>query len=107
MNLLGVVAVIAESYERIHRSNLIGFGVAPLKFREGDSADSLGLTGKELFTIGALDERPNTVDVTAHSEEGDPTHFSVEVNIDTDSEWEYFEHGGILHYVLRQLARNA
>lgn len=105
--LLGVVAVIAESYERIHRSNLIGFGVAPLKFREGDSADSLGLTGKELFTIGALDERPNTVDVTAHSEEGDPTHFSVEVNIDTDSEWEYFEHGGILHYVLRQLARNA
>ncbi len=104
--LLGVRAVIAESFERIHRSNLIGMGVVPLQFADGDSAESLGLTGKERFTITGLDpeSRPTSVKVTAKPESGDAVSFDVRVRIDTPKEWEYFANGGILHYVLRQLA---
>ncbi|WP_413767894.1 aconitate hydratase [Rhodococcus pyridinivorans] len=102
--LLGVRAVIAQSYERIHRSNLIGMGVLPLQFPEGESAQSLGLTGEEEFTITGLadsDEIPETVHVKA----GD-TEFDATVRIDTPAEAEYFRHGGILKYVLRkQLAQ--
>ncbi|MFV9427216.1 aconitate hydratase [Rhodococcus aetherivorans] len=102
--LLGVRAVIAQSYERIHRSNLIGMGVLPLQFPEGESAQSLGLTGEEEFTITGLadsDEIPGTVHVKA----GD-TEFDATVRIDTPAEAEYFRHGGILKYVLRkQLAQ--
>ncbi len=102
--LLGVRAVIAQSYERIHRSNLIGMGVLPLQFPEGESAQSLGLTGEEEFTITGLadsDEIPETVHVKA----GD-TEFDATVRIDTPAEAEYFQHGGILKYVLRkQLAQ--
>ncbi|MEU5841709.1 aconitate hydratase [Rhodococcus sp. NPDC047139] len=101
--LLGVRAVIAQSYERIHRSNLIGMGVLPLQFPEGESAQSLGLTGEEEFTITGLaesDDIPETVRVRAGDKEFDAT-----VRIDTPAEAEYFRHGGILKYVLRQLAK--
>ena len=106
--LLGVRAVIAESYERIHRSNLVGMGVIPLQFADGDSAESLGLTGEEEFTItgvaGPLDdgELPRTATVRA----GD-VEFEARVRIDTPKEAEYFRHGGILPYVLRQLLSSA
>ena len=104
-NLLGVKAVITESFERIHRSNLVGMGVLPLNFVAGENADSLGLTGKELYTIKGLgDGSSETVTVTATSEDGTETTFQARVRIDTPKEAEYFRHGGILHYVLRQLA---
>ncbi|HYP81031.1 MAG TPA: aconitase family protein, partial [Steroidobacteraceae bacterium] len=103
--LLGVRAVIAESFERIHRSNLIGMGVLPLQFLPGQSAASLGLTGKESFDIvGGSDPSRKTVTITATSLEGPPLQFEARVRIDTPKEREYYEHGGILHYVLRQLA---
>jgi len=103
--LLGVQAVIAESYERIHRSNLIGMGVLPLQFRDGESAASLGLDGTETFTIDGLgDGEGREVTVTAARESGDPIVFTARVRIDTPKEREYYQHGGILHYVLRQLA---
>jgi aconitate hydratase len=104
--LLGVKAVIAESFERIHRSNLIGMGVLPLQFMPGENAASLGLTGKETFTIaGAGDLTARTVTVTATPQDGSkPVTFEARVRIDTPKEREYFRHGGILHYVLRQLA---
>ena len=103
--LLGVKAVIAASYERIHRSNLIGMGVLPLQFMNGDDAASLGLDGTEVFDITGLDEgRAGTVTVTARRGEATQT-FQVRVRIDTPKEREYFVNGGILHYVLRQLAR--
>ncbi len=103
--LLGVEAVIARSFERIHRSNLIGMGVLPLQFRDGDSAESLGLTGKETYDIeGHEDASAKAVKVTATPDEGDPVEFEALVRIDTPKERDYFEHGGILHYVLRQLA---
>jgi aconitate hydratase len=104
--LLGVKAVIAESYERIHRSNLIGMGVVPLQYREGDTAASLGLTGKETFDIEGLQglERAKEVKVTATGADGKKTTFQAVVRIDTPKEQEYFIHGGILQYVLRQLA---
>jgi aconitate hydratase len=103
--LLGVQAVIAESYERIHRSNLIGMGVLPLQFRDGDSAASLGLDGTETFTIDGLgDGNVRTVTVTAARDQGQPIVFEARVRIDTPKELEYYQHGGILHYVLRQLA---
>jgi aconitate hydratase len=104
-NLLGVRAVIVESFERIHRSNLVGMGVVPLQFPEGESADSLGLTGEEEFTITGLaeplnaGELPREVEVKAGDKE-----FIARVRIDTPKEAEYFRHGGILRYVLRQLA---
>jgi aconitate hydratase len=103
--LLGVKAVIAKSYERIHRSNLIGMGVLPLQFADGQDAASLGLTGTETFDItGQTDAAARTVRVTAHREQGEPISFDAVVRIDTPKERDYFEHGGILHYVLRQLA---
>ena len=105
--LLGVVAVVAESYERIHRSNLIGFGVLPLEYADGDSAESLGLTGQERFTIGSVADEPSTVTVKAESEDGKTVEFEARVRIDTATEWDYFRHGGILHYVLRDLAARA
>jgi aconitate hydratase len=102
--LLGVRAVLAESFERIHRSNLIGMGVLPLQFQEGDTAASLGLSGEEVFEITGLgavagDERlPHELSVAA-----DDKRFTVRVRIDTPKEEEYYRHGGILPYVLRQL----
>src|SRR5579859_5797085 len=102
--LLGVKAVIAESFERIHRSNLVGMGVLPLTFLEGKNAASLGLDGTEVFTIDGLHEGAKEVTVTAHKTDGKGLHFKVKVRIDTPKEWEYYKNGGILHYVLRQLA---
>jgi aconitate hydratase len=106
--LLGVRAVLATSYERIHRSNLIGMGVLPLQFPEGEDADSLGLTGEETFTITGLaggDDVPATVQVQASEQGADgPTRaFEATVRIDTPAEAAYYRHGGILQYVLRQL----
>jgi len=106
--LLGVKAVIAKSYERIHRSNLIGMGVLPLQFMDGEGADSLGLTGKETFAIeGHIDPEAKIVQVTATAPDGGSTTFEAQVRIDTPKERDYYEHGGILHYVLRQLASTA
>ncbi len=103
--LLGVKAVIAKSFERIHRSNLIGMGVLPLQFKDGEDAASLGLTGTETFDIaGQTDPSAKTVTVTATPESGDPITFEAVVRIDTPKERDYYENGGILHYVLRQLA---
>jgi aconitate hydratase len=103
--LLGVKAVIARSFERIHRSNLIGMGVLPLQFLDGDSAQSLGLSGKEEYSIeGQGDASAKTVTVTARPADGDAVRFEARVRIDTPKERDYFEHGGILHYVLRGLA---
>ena len=103
--LLGVQAVIAESYERIHRSNLIGMGVVPLQFMEGQSPATLKLDGSEVFTIeGFGDGDVREVTVTATREGDEPIVFKARVRIDTPKELEYYQHGGILHYVLRQLA---
>jgi aconitate hydratase len=104
--LLGVKAVIAESFERIHRSNLIGMGVLPLQFLPGQNVQSLGLTGRERFTItGAGDPSRRTVTVVATPDDGGKqVSFEARVRIDTPKEREYYLHGGILHYVLRQLA---
>jgi len=99
--LLGVRAVIAESFERIHRANLVGMGVLPLQFADGDSVESLGLTGHEVFQIGGLagaDQIPREVSVDAGGK-----RFTVTVRIDTPNEQRYYRHGGILQYVLRQL----
>jgi aconitate hydratase len=99
--LLGVRAVIAQSYERIHRSNLIGMGVLPLQFSDGDSAESLGLSGEETFTIRGLADVSESTDTL--TVEADDTSFEVKVRIDTPGEAAYFRHGGILPYVLRSL----
>jgi aconitate hydratase len=96
--LLGIKFVVAESYERIHRSNLVGMGILPLQFPEGEDADSLGLDGSEEYSIGDLEDGAKTVTVKA----GD-TEFEATVRIDTPNEWQYYRHGGILHYVLRSL----
>ena len=103
--LLGVRAVIAESYERIHRSNLVGMGILPLQFRAGETPDSLGLSGQESFDIAGLQGglRPMTT-ITATAPDGRQTVFEAQVRIDTPQEYEYYCHGGILQYVLRQLA---
>jgi aconitate hydratase len=103
--LLGVKAVIAKSFERIHRSNLIGMGVLPLQFLDGQDAGSLGLNGTESFAIsGQTDPTAKTVTVTATADDGQATTFEAQVRIDTPKERDYYENGGILHYVLRQLA---
>jgi aconitate hydratase len=103
--LLGVKAVIAESFERIHRSNLIGMGVLPLQFKEGQNAHSLGLTGKETFEIAGLNRgAAKFVKVIARADDGKTTEFDARLRIDTPKELDYYQHGGILHYVLRQLA---
>ena len=110
--LLGVRAVIARSYERIHRSNLVGMGVLPLEFADGDSADSLGLDGRETYDVKGLAElidkaaggdSDRALTVTATSDDGAQTEFQVKMRIDTPQEIQYYLHGGILQYVLRQL----
>ena len=103
--LLGVKAVIAESFERIHRSNLIGMGVLPLQFKEAENAQTLGLTGKESFEIIGLNGgAAKVVTVVATPASGAPIKFEARVRIDTPKERDYFQHGGILQYVIRQLA---
>ena len=102
--LLGVAAVVAKSFERIHRSNLVGMGVLPLVFEDGEDAESLGLTPEHVFDIEGLVKGAKTVTVTAASPDGSRTRFDAQVRIDTPKEWEYYENGGILHYVVRQLA---
>ena len=104
--LLGVRAVIAESFERIHRSNLVGMGVLPLQFREGQGADTLGLTGEEKYTIiGIADIKPRQdVEVKVSRDDDSEFSFTARCRIDTYNELEYFKAGGILHYVLRKLA---
>jgi aconitate hydratase len=100
--------VIAESFERIHRSNLIGMGVLPLQYPAGQNAQSLGLTGHEVFDIAGLDGgAARTVEVSATAAGANPIRFTARVRIDTPKEREYFRHGGILQYVLRQLAAPA
>lgn len=106
--LLGIRAAFAESFERIHRSNLIGMGVLPLQFAEGESADSLGLDGTERYTVAPIDfsqglPNPRVVDVRAQREDGSAVDFQATVRIDTPTEGAYYRHGGILQYVLRQL----
>jgi aconitate hydratase len=108
--LLGIRAVIAESYERIHRSNLVGMGILPLQFKAGQTAESLGLTGEELYSIEGLTAAiagrfagGRELVVTAERSGALPAQFSVSVRIDTPQEIRYYEHGGILPYVLRQL----
>ena len=99
--LLGVRAVIAESFERIHRSNLVGMGVLPLQFMDGEDADSLGLTGEEVYDISGIDGgEAREVTVRADNEE-----FRTRVRLDTPREREYLRHGGILPFVLRRLLR--
>ncbi len=103
--LLGVRAVIAESYERIHRTNLVCMGILPLQFTDGQTPQSLGLSGKEVFNVEGLgDGSAKQVTVRARAEHGGETTFQARVRIDTPQEVEYYRHGGILHYVLRQLA---
>ncbi|WP_020418455.1 aconitate hydratase AcnA [Amycolatopsis sp. ATCC 39116] len=108
--LLGVRAVIAESFERIHRSNLIGMGVIPLQFPEGESASSLGLDGTETFDFEGITklnegETPRTIKVTATKEDGAKVEFDAVVRIDTPGEADYYRNGGILQYVLRKMTR--
>ncbi|MFZ0470543.1 MAG: aconitate hydratase AcnA [Thiogranum sp.] len=103
--LLGVRAVIAESYERIHRTNLVCMGILPLQYNDGDTAESLGLSGREVFNIEGLgDGSVKQVTVSAVAEDGSEKRFQARVRIDTPQEVEYYRHGGILQYVLRQLA---
>ncbi|MEA2494049.1 MAG: aconitate hydratase [Thermoleophilaceae bacterium] len=97
-NLQGIKFVIAESYERIHRSNLVGMGVLPLQFPDGENADSLGLSGEETFELETLEDGARTLKVKADDKE-----FDARVRIDTPNEWLYYRHGGILLFVLRQL----
>jgi aconitate hydratase len=104
--LLGVRAVIAQSFERIHRSNLVGMGVLPLQFKEGESVESLGLTGHEVFAVAGLadgEEIPHELTVKADKGAQAPLEFTVTVRIDTPKEQRYFGHGGILQFVLREL----
>jgi aconitate hydratase len=104
--LLGVKAAIAESYERIHRSNLVGMGIVPLEFAPGENLESHGLTGRERFDILGIDDslRPKqTLSVLAIADDGTETRFEVMCRIDTPVEVDYYRHGGILQYVLRQL----
>jgi aconitate hydratase len=102
--LLGVRAVIAESFERIHRSNLVGMGVLPLTYKDGQNAESLGLSGTEIFTLEGLAAGARELTIVADAGDGKVTRFPVTVRVDTPKEWEYYQHGGILQYVLRQLA---
>jgi aconitate hydratase len=107
--LLGVKAAIAESYERIHRSNLIGMGIVPLQFKPGENLQSLGLTGFEKFDVRGISSglklRQN-LSVRATSDDGKVKEFAVTCRIDTPAELDYYRHGGILEYVLRQLLQN-
>jgi aconitate hydratase len=110
-SLLGVRAVITESFERIHRSNLIGMGVIPLQFPEGESASSLKLDGTETFDISGIEalndgKTPKTVHVTATKEDGKKVEFDAVVRIDTPGEADYYRNGGILQYVLRNMLKS-
>jgi aconitate hydratase len=110
--LLGVRAVIAESFERIHRSNLIGMGVIPLQFPDGKSAKDLGLDGTEVFDISGIEElnngkTPKTVHVKARKDSGgEAVEFDAVVRIDTPGEADYYRNGGILQYVLRNMLKS-
>jgi aconitate hydratase len=108
--MLGVRAVIAESYERIHRSNLIGMGVLPLQFLPGETRESLGLSGEEVFDIGGIasDLKPGKhVEIVARDGSGKERRIELVVRIDTVVELDYYRHGGILQYVLRQLLQGS
>ena len=105
VRLLGVRAVLVKSFERIHRSNLVGMGVLPLQFRDGEDTDSLGLTGREEYDIRGLRPGADEVEVCAQGPGARSQVFHARVRIDTPKEWEYYTNGGILHYVLRELAR--
>jgi aconitate hydratase len=105
--LLGVKAVIAESFERIHRSNLVGMGVVPLEFKHGDTVESLGLTGKETFSI-AIDDNVTpgqSIEVTATLPGGKTKTFETSCRLDTPIDVDYYRNGGILHTVLRNMLR--
>ena len=101
--LLGVKAVIAETYERIHRSNLIGMGILPLQFKQGEGASTYNLTGAEQFSIQAIDAGQKQVKVEVLKPDGENISFEADIRIDTPNEFEYFRHGGILQYVIRTL----
>jgi len=103
--LLGIKIVLAESYERIHRSNLVGMGVLPLQYKSGETADKLGLLGKEIFTVTGIskDIKPlKMIDITAKNEKGELLKFQAIARLDSNIEIEYYRNGGILQYVLRQ-----
>ena len=102
--LLGVKAVISESFERIHRANLVGMGVLPLNFVDGQNAASLGLDGTEVFDFDGLKDGAKELDVTATKADGKKVQFKAKVRINTPKEWEYYANGGVLHYMLRQMA---
>jgi aconitate hydratase len=107
--LLGIKAAIAESFERIHRSNLIGMGIVPLQFKAGENLKSLGLTGFEKFDVVGISaglKLRQELTVKATSDDGKVTEFKVLCRIDTPAELDYYRHGGILEYVLRQLLQN-
>ena len=95
--------MVAESYERIHRSNLIGMGVLPLEFKSGDSAESIGLNGFETFDIDSITKDSEVASLTAKSTNGEVKTFEARIRIYSAKEWQYFEHGRILHYVIRRL----
>jgi len=104
--LLGVCAAIAESFERIHRTNLVQMGVLPLQFRKGENAESLGLTGREVFDIEGIGKGitpGQTVTVRAKRDDGSVATFQATVRIDSHIEVEYYRHGGVLPFVLRKL----
>ena len=103
-NLLGVKAVIAESFERIHRSNLVGMGVFPLTFETGQNAQTVGLDGTETYECDGLTPGSKKATVRALKTDGKQVSFPVNVRVDTPKEWEYMDNGGILQFVLRQLA---
>jgi aconitate hydratase len=110
VRLLGVRAVIAESFERIHRSNLVGMGVLPLEFQPGQNRETLGLTGTETFAIEGIAEAlagSRRARVRAVAADGSEKTFEVKVRVDTPQEAEYYRNGGILPYMLRQLAAQA
>jgi aconitate hydratase len=104
--LLGVKAVISESFERIHRSNLVGMGVLPLNFQDGESAQSLGLDGTEVFDFEGLKQGATELTVKARKADATVKTFKARVRINTPKEWEYYAHGGVLQYMLRQMAQN-
>ncbi|MGH8456573.1 MAG: aconitate hydratase, partial [Stenotrophobium sp.] len=105
--LLGVKAVISESFERIHRSNLVGMGVLPLNFVDGQNATSLGLDGTEVFDFDGLKQGATEVVVSAKKADGKSVSFKAKVRINTPKEWEYYQHGGVLQFMLRQMAKSA
>lgn len=103
-SLLGVTAVIAKGFERIHRSNLIGMGILPLQFKPGEGADELSLDGTERFSIAPVSNGQKDVNVIAKHDNGQETSFTTDIRIDTPNEFLYYQNGGILHYVLRNLS---